>query len=121
MNEVIFKKDSDGNLFAANVDGEPIRNSDGKLMSPAEYYRSVNFPAKDWPVEMRVEFIKNCGGEEYKKVFQDTSRNPDDTATWTSSEKSRYIAKHGREAYMQLFRRSGLKGSRLREHPLRNK
>jgi hypothetical protein len=109
MDAVIFKKSDDGELYAVKEENiEPIRDANGNLQTPMQYYQSIGYPVQKWDVESKAKFIDTYGSDEYRKLYAGSFDQ--DVTSWTSREKSRYVAAHGMEAYKKLFERSSAKG-----------
>lgn len=92
----MFQLDENGRAVQLGDDGHPVLGKDGKTpFNPAEWLDSMKEAAPHWfPASASGS---GSGGGQRGGGNQNLNR-----ATMTPAEKSQYIAKHGRDAYMAL-------------------
>jgi hypothetical protein len=100
----IFKETESG-LIAVNAETDEIlRDESGEMMSPLEYFRSIEYMPKSWTVAEKSKFIQDYGSKEYMALVAN-GREVSDYGLWSDRRKSEYIAEYGQQAFMNLVRK----------------
>lgn len=97
----MFRLDDEGAAVRVDEDGNPVLSEDGKsAMRPAEWLASMKEAAPHW-------FPVTASGSGGGSGVRGAGIHRLDRARMTPAEKSAYIAKHGRDAYMAIPDTSG--------------
>ncbi|WP_157378124.1 hypothetical protein [Burkholderia ubonensis] len=97
----MFRLDDEGNAARFDADGSPVLGEDGKTaMRPAEWLASMKESAPHW-------FPVQASGSGGGSGVRGAGIHRMDRARMSPAEKSAYISKHGRDAYMALPDTSG--------------
>ncbi|KVO86847.1 hypothetical protein WL21_06585 [Burkholderia ubonensis] len=97
----MFTLDENGHAVQLGEDGQPVLGKDGKTpFSPAEWLDSMKETAPHW-------FPVHASGSGGGSGVRGAGIHRQDRAHMSPAEKSAYISKHGRDAYMALPDTSG--------------
>lgn len=97
----MFRLDDEGVAARVDEDGNPILGEDGKTaMRPVEWLASMREAAPHW-------FPVHASGSGGGSGVRGAGIHQQDRALMSPAEKSAYISKHGRDAYMALPDSSG--------------
>ncbi|WP_143137018.1 hypothetical protein [Burkholderia ubonensis] len=101
----MFRLDDEGVAVRVDANGNPMLGEDGKsAMRPGEWLASMRVTAPHW---FPVQASGSGGGSGGGSGVRGAGIHQMDRARMSPAEKSAYISKHGRDAYMALPDTSG--------------
>ncbi len=106
--EIVFGKLSSGELIAIDAEtNQPILNSEGSPMNPAQYYHSVGqSDISKWTDKQKIKFIAAYGAPAYRDLHTESKRIREGFKAWTDKEKAHFIRQNGLEKYKEMVQRN---------------